>query len=113
MKSYQIGLITCISTGVTVIKKVTINTHLGLFRYLRLPFGVASAPALFRETIDKILNRLKQAGCILDDIVTGTDDDDHLKNLKVVLQRLNDMNIKHMLPNVISCKIKLNISLFG
>jgi len=28
-------------------KLVTINTHLGLFRYCRLPFGVEAAPAIF------------------------------------------------------------------
>ena len=28
---------------------VTINTHLSLFRYTRLPFGVSSSPAIFQK----------------------------------------------------------------
>ena len=82
-------------------KYVTINTHLGLFRYCRLPYGVACATALFQEIMDKILNGLDHVGFILDDIIiTGVDNTEHLQNLEKVLQRLDDMNIK---LNVAKC----------
>ncbi|CAC5376810.1 unnamed protein product [Mytilus coruscus] len=68
---------------------VTINTHLGLYRYTRLPFGAASSPAIFQEFMDKVLEGLDGVGCILDDlIITGKSDEEHLKNLELVLKRL-------------------------
>ena len=34
---------------------VTINTHKGLYRYNRLPFGVSAAPAIFQRTMENLL----------------------------------------------------------
>ena len=53
---------------------VTINTHRGLYRYNRLPFGIASAPALFQRAMDTILEGTQGVICYMDDIlVTGKD----------------------------------------
>ena len=68
---------------------VTINTHCGLYRYNRLPFGVASAPALFQKLMDTVLQGIPHVICYIDDIlVTGTSDEDHLRNLATVFERL-------------------------
>ena len=73
---------------------VTINTHQGLYRYTRLPFGAASAPAIFQRTMDTILQGLDKVVCYIDDILlTGVDDNDHLKTLEAVLQRLEQHGI--------------------
>ena len=34
---------------------VVINTHKGLFRYNRLPFGISSAPGIFQRTMDNLM----------------------------------------------------------
>ena len=74
---------------------LTINTHRGLYRYTRLPFGVASAPALFQKAMDEILQGLPNVICYLDDIlVTGASDQEHLKNLEKVLARLKKNGLR-------------------
>ena len=56
-------------------KLTTISTHKGLFQYTRLPYDIASSPAIFQMTMDKILQGLNGVSCYLDDIlVTGRDD---------------------------------------
>ena len=68
-------------------KLVTINTQKGLFCFTRLPFGVASAPAVFQQTMDAILQGLPQVICYLDDIlITGKSDAEHMANLETVLK---------------------------
>ena len=48
---------------------VTINTHCGLYRYKRLPFGIASSPAIFQRTMDIILQGLEDVVAIQNNIL--------------------------------------------
>ena len=74
---------------------VTINTHRGLYRYKRLPYGIASSPAIFQRTMDVILQGLDKVASIQDDIlITGRDDDYHIKNLDSVLNRLDSYGLR-------------------
>ena len=67
---------------------LTINTHLGLYQYTRLPFGVASAPAMLQRAMDMILQGIEGVICYIDDIlVTGSTDEEWLER---VLQRLQE-----------------------
>ena len=75
----------------------TINTQKGLYRYNRLPFGVASAPAIWQRTKEQVLQGVVKTQCLLDDIIiAGADEDEHFKILEEVLLRLSrcDMTIK-------------------
>lgn len=70
-------------------------THKGLYRYHRLPFGITSAPALFQGAMDQILSGLSGVQCYLDDLlITGPDEQTHLRNLDATLQRLEEYGLK-------------------
>ena len=73
----------------------TINTHKGLYCYNRLPFGVASAPAIFQRAIEAVLQGIPHVCVYLDNIlITGTDREDHLKTLEAVLSKLEATGIR-------------------
>ena len=89
-------------------KLVTINTHQGLFLYTRVPFGIASAPALFQKIMDTLLQGIPNTICYLDDILaTGKTDKEHLQNLEEVFKclqqnglRVKPKKCKFMKPSV-------------
>ena len=64
----------------------TINTHRGLFRYNRLPFGVASAPAIIQRAMDSLLQGIPHVVAYLDGIlITGEDEEEHIRSSEAVL----------------------------
>ena len=73
---------------------LTINTHKGLFRYNRLPFGIKTAPSIWHRAMEQTLQGIPSVEVMLDDIiVTGKSDAAHLENLEVVLKRLAEKNL--------------------
>ena len=72
-----------------------INTHKGLFRYTRLPFGIASAPAIFQRVIEAVLQEIDGVFTYLDDIlIAGSTKEEHLEILDKVLAHLSNAGLR-------------------
>jgi len=75
-------------------KYTIINTHLGLFQYTRLPFGIALATAIFQQKMEKILQGISSTACYLDDIlILDGDDREHLNTLQKVFEWLHQWGL--------------------
>ena len=74
---------------------VVVNTHRGLFRYTRLPFGIASAPGVFQRVMESLLRHIPGVIVYIDDIlVTGPTDEEHLVSLEEVLDRIESAGLR-------------------
>ena len=77
------------------------QTSWGRYRFHRMPFGITPAPEIFQMKLDQNLEGLKGVFKIADDIlITGQGetereaDEDHDRNLKSLLDRCRERNIK-------------------
>ncbi len=74
---------------------LSINTHKGLYQVNRLPYGVASAPAIVQKLMNQVLQGIDGVICYLDDIlITGLNTQTHMRNLEEVLKRLKSHNLR-------------------
>jgi acetyl/propionyl-CoA carboxylase alpha subunit len=76
---------------------LTINTTRGLYQYQRLPYGVASAPAIWQCAMDQVLQGITHTvlyASMDDIIVTGKNKEEHLRTLNELLQRLEVNGLK-------------------
>jgi len=77
-------------------KFLTINTHKGLYAYLKLLCGVKCSPKIFQFKMDQILQDIPKCVCNQDDIlIGGNDENDNFDILEMVLKRLSE-NIVHI-----------------
>ena len=90
-------------------KLLCVNTHRGLYKFNRLPFGVKVAPAIFQQAMDNMLNGLDFSVAYLDDILISSQDiEQHRKHVFEVFQRIQDFGfkIKHTKCDFFMKKIK-------
>ncbi|KXJ76650.1 hypothetical protein RP20_CCG009280 [Aedes albopictus] len=84
----------------------TFITHMGLFRYKRLMYGIVIAPELFQRLMEQILSRCENTVSFIDDIlVFGSDEEEHDAALKSVLSVMNEHGI---LLNQEKCLFKVS-----
>ncbi|XP_037942535.1 uncharacterized protein K02A2.6-like [Teleopsis dalmanni] len=74
---------------------LVVNIPLRLFQYQRLPFGIASAPALFQKYIEQLIHGTEECGNYIDDIIIAAETVDiHLKRLAEILSLLAENGIR-------------------
>ena len=69
-------------------KLLTINTHKGLFEPTRLTYGIHAASGIFQHAMEKKVEDIPWTKARSDDVlISGRNDDDHLKYIEKTLSR--------------------------
>lgn len=84
----------------------TFNTPFGRYRFLRLPFGINSAPEVFHRTVKQLFEGIEGVETYIDDIlIWGETKELHDSRLRLVLERARAKNFK---LNKAKCKVGLS-----
>ena len=76
------------------IAKTAFISHRGKFEFLRMPFGVKNAPAVFQELMQTLLGEHKQFSTpYMDDIIYSDSWQDHIQHIRKVLQTLRQTGL--------------------
>ena len=82
-------------------EKTAFITHQGLYEFNTMPFGLKNAPAVFQRLMQRVLMGLNLdngpdfVSVYIDDVlVFSRTFEEHLKHLKLVIQRLRDAGLK-------------------
>ena len=91
------------------IPKTAFNSPFGKYEYVKVPFGLAQAPAYFQELMTRILRDFDLAIAYLDDIIIfSRTAEEHLSHIRKVFEKLQSAKLSMKLSNAISLR-KSNI----
>ena len=77
------------------IKKTAFVTPFGKYEYMKVPFGLAQAPAYFQNLMNRVLNGLHFTLAYLDDVTIFSEtEEQHPKHIQIILTRLKQANLK-------------------
>jgi hypothetical protein len=92
-------------------EKTAFVTPQGQFEFLVMPFGLANAPSVFQRLMQKVLAGLNPEGgpdfvsVYIDDILIFSETlEDHLRHLKMVIERLQQCGLKLNLAKCRFCR---------
>ena len=74
--------------------KTTFNTPHGRYRFLRLPFGINSAPEVFQKAMDNLFSDCPCEIIVDDLLIWGATEEEDDQNLLRVLQKACEVNLK-------------------
>jgi hypothetical protein len=70
-------------------------SHMGVFEFLRMPFGLCNAGATFQRAMERMLHGITFATAYIDDIlVSSRDFQGHIKHLDEEFRRIKDEKLK-------------------
>ena len=73
----------------------TFSTPFGRYRYLRLPYGISSAPEVYHRTVKDIFGNMPGVDTSIDDVVIAAENTlQHDEILEQVLERARQSNLK-------------------
>ena len=76
------------------IPKMAFNSPFGKFEYVKVPFGLAQAPAYFQKLMTSILKDFPFAIAYLDDIIIfSKTPQEHLSHIQMVFEKLKSANL--------------------
>ena len=73
----------------------TFISAMGKFKFLRMPFGLKNAPAIFQRTIEQVLRPVRDSTCnYIDDVIIFSNSwEEHLVHLEGVLECIREAGL--------------------